>query len=142
MQHTTLPEHAVARFTRQVLETLEYLQNWYGIAHLDIKLDNLLCSSTNVSTADIKLADFGFAQILRESANTVPESNSADDADVACGATLDQCLVSPKGVCRSLLCVGSAGESVELPKGLGKSLRTTVVVDHVLTRRPRTVAGG
>jgi serine/threonine protein kinase len=97
MQHTTLPEHAVARFTRQVLETLEYLQNWYGIAHLDIKLDNLLCSSTNVSTADIKLADFGFAQILRESANTVPESNSADDADVACGATLDQCLVSPKG---------------------------------------------
>ena len=43
------------------MDGIEYLHN-HGIAHSDIKLDNILLDSNN----DVKIADFGMANLYKE----------------------------------------------------------------------------
>lgn len=50
-------EKTCRRFFKQIVEGFEYLHN-IGIAHRDIKLDNILIEE---KTRMIKIIDFGFA---------------------------------------------------------------------------------
>ncbi|CAD5209184.1 unnamed protein product [Bursaphelenchus okinawaensis] len=54
------PEDRVADIVRQIGSAVQYLHSM-NIAHRDIKLENILCSSTG-SQCLYKLADFGFAK--------------------------------------------------------------------------------
>ena len=54
-----LPESIVVRWTRQLLNALDYMHGKY-IAHLDVKPENILLSD-NTLGADVKLCDFGCA---------------------------------------------------------------------------------
>jgi len=51
-----LPEALVRRFSRQILVSLKYTNN-YGIIHCDLKPENILLTASNKST--IKTIDFG-----------------------------------------------------------------------------------
>lgn len=51
----------VSRIVRQIGGAVQYLHD-RNIAHRDIKLENILCSSTLVDQCTFKLADFGFAK--------------------------------------------------------------------------------
>jgi serine/threonine protein kinase len=57
-------EPTARRFFKQILEGFEYLQS-IGIAHRDIKLDNILIEER---TKMIKIIDFGFAAFTMDSA--------------------------------------------------------------------------
>jgi serine/threonine protein kinase len=48
-------------FFHQILDALEYLHSSRGLAHLDLKLENILISKD----LKIKLCDFGFVEELR-----------------------------------------------------------------------------
>ena len=61
-------EGAIARYTRQLLEGLNYLHA-HGVAHRDIKGANILVSQYN----EVKLADFGASKKI-EDLVTVGES--------------------------------------------------------------------
>jgi serine/threonine protein kinase len=52
-----VPERTCQRFFKQIAEGFEYLHK-HGIAHRDIKLDNILIEE---NTRMIKIIDFGFA---------------------------------------------------------------------------------
>uniref|UniRef100_A0A1I8B7S6 non-specific serine/threonine protein kinase n=1 Tax=Meloidogyne hapla TaxID=6305 RepID=A0A1I8B7S6_MELHA len=56
------PEQCVARIIRQIGSAVQFLHE-RNIAHRDIKLENILCSTSNVNTCTFKLADFGFAKL-------------------------------------------------------------------------------
>lgn len=55
-------EQCVARIIRQIGSAVQFLHE-RNIAHRDIKLENILCSTSNVNTCIFKLADFGFAKL-------------------------------------------------------------------------------
>ncbi|KAL3115766.1 hypothetical protein niasHT_007771 [Heterodera trifolii] len=54
-------EKCVARIVSQIGSAVQYLHE-RNIAHRDIKLENILCSSNAVEKCTFKLADFGFAK--------------------------------------------------------------------------------
>ncbi|CAD5213984.1 unnamed protein product [Bursaphelenchus xylophilus] len=54
-------EQRVAEIVRQIGSAVQYLHSM-NIAHRDIKLENILCSSTDHEQCVYKLADFGFAK--------------------------------------------------------------------------------
>ncbi|KAG3034129.1 hypothetical protein JG687_00000586 [Phytophthora cactorum] len=54
------------RFIADLLEALRFLHE-LGIAHRDVKPENLLLTSTSPKLANIKLADFGLAALVEES---------------------------------------------------------------------------
>jgi len=81
-----LTERTVARFTKQILVTLHHLHHNVGIAHLDLKPENLLCTTNDIDTAVVRIGDFGFAKIF-----TQPQH----PAGVPVAG--DSFLVSPKG---------------------------------------------
>ncbi|ETO69132.1 CAMK protein kinase [Phytophthora nicotianae P1976] len=54
------------RFIADLLEALRFLHE-LGIAHRDVKPENLLLTSTSPKLASIKLADFGLAALVEES---------------------------------------------------------------------------
>ena len=59
-----LHEEVAKRFFWQAATAVNYLHQ-FGIVHRDIKLDNFLLTSTEISTCDLKLIDFGFATKFR-----------------------------------------------------------------------------
>lgn len=59
----TIPEKYVRRFVQQIACALMHL-HLKGIAHMDLKPQNILLTSTN--NPSLKLADFGFAQYMRD----------------------------------------------------------------------------
>lgn len=59
----TIPEKYVRRFVQQIACALKHLHS-RGIAHMDLKPQNILLTSVN--NPSLKLADFGFAQYMRE----------------------------------------------------------------------------
>lgn len=62
-----LPEPIARKFLRQLAQAIGYLRS-HGIAHMDLKPQNILLSSRH--NPFLKLADFGFAQHLREDLST------------------------------------------------------------------------
>jgi len=73
-----LPQDAILRFTRQLLQALLYLHEEMKMLHGDIKPQNILLqcdpdpgdgSSVDYSDAGIKLADFGLAKMVAQSQN-------------------------------------------------------------------------
>jgi len=60
-----LPESQVQRLAQQLAVALRYLRE-HGVSHLDLKPSNLLVSGTQPPL--LKVADFGFAQHLKENA--------------------------------------------------------------------------
>jgi serine/threonine protein kinase len=56
-------ESMAARHFKQVLQGIHYLHS-LGIVHRDLKLDNILLSTTRPD-ADIKIADFGLSALVR-----------------------------------------------------------------------------
>lgn len=63
--HGRVQEPIAKRWLSQLVESFIYLQE-KGIMHRDIKLANILLTSNNDQTADIRVADFGFARFLNE----------------------------------------------------------------------------
>ena len=59
----TIPEKYVRRFVQQIACSLMHLHK-IGIAHMDLKPQNILLTSVN--NPSLKLADFGFAQYMKE----------------------------------------------------------------------------
>lgn len=59
------PEEVVSRYTKQILEGLEYL-HYHGIMHRDIKGANILVHSNG----NVKLADFGSAKKIKTYASS------------------------------------------------------------------------
>jgi hypothetical protein len=57
--HKYLPEERAKVLTRQLLSAVVHLHS-RGIAHRDIKLQNILMDSGNDATAQVKLIDFGY----------------------------------------------------------------------------------
>jgi serine/threonine protein kinase len=67
-QRNVLSESHVAKVIEQVLLALNYMHK-KNIIHRDIKLQNLLCmpeKTADQSEISIKLADFGFATVMKE----------------------------------------------------------------------------
>jgi serine/threonine protein kinase len=74
-----LPHEAVLRFSRQLLEAIDYLHDKMKFLHGDIKPQNILMqcspvpadgSAVDYSSADIKLADFGLAKVMDQQNST------------------------------------------------------------------------
>lgn len=59
------PDEVISRYTRQILEGLEYLHN-HGVMHRDIKGGNILVHSNG----NVKLADFGSAKKIKSYASS------------------------------------------------------------------------
>merc|ERR1740138_336966 len=59
-----LSESTTARLARQALIAIAYVHS-KGILHRDIKPENLMLSTTNPDTADLKVIDFGLAQVFQ-----------------------------------------------------------------------------
>jgi serine/threonine protein kinase len=57
-----LPENQVKEIMRQIASAISYLHS-YGIAHRDMKLGNVMMTST-FNDAKAKIVDFGFAKML------------------------------------------------------------------------------
>jgi serine/threonine protein kinase len=60
-EHSFLDESIAKYFFSQMIDTLNYI-NSYGIAHRDIKLENMLINSDY----QLKFADFGFASFTKD----------------------------------------------------------------------------
>ncbi|XP_053405951.1 serine/threonine-protein kinase ULK3-like isoform X1 [Mercenaria mercenaria] len=56
-----LPEHIVRKFLRHIVSAMKFLRD-NSVAHMDLKPQNILCSSS--SDPVLKIADFGFAKHL------------------------------------------------------------------------------
>lgn len=56
-----LPEHIVRKFLRQIVSAMKFLRE-HKVAHMDLKPQNILCTSASDPT--LKIADFGFAKHL------------------------------------------------------------------------------
>lgn len=63
--HGKVEESIAKRWLSQLVESFIYLQE-KGIMHRDIKLANILLTSSSDQTCDIRVADFGFARFLNE----------------------------------------------------------------------------
>jgi BR serine/threonine kinase len=61
VQHHFLPENVAMNFFRQIIYGLEYLHS-LGICHRDLKPENILLDDN----LNIKIADFGFARVVKE----------------------------------------------------------------------------
>jgi calcium-dependent protein kinase len=62
-----LSEDLIRKFFFQAMYAVNYLHH-IGITHRDLKLDNFLLNSTDETTADLKMIDFGFAKKYRTTA--------------------------------------------------------------------------
>lgn len=67
VEKNELDERFIKKILHQILVAVNYL-HFFGIAHRDLKLDNFLLTSTNLSETSIKLVDFGFAKNFRKAA--------------------------------------------------------------------------
>lgn len=63
--HKSLGEGVCKHFLQQLSQALQFLRS-KNIAHMDLKPSNILLTSKNPNTCVLKLADFGFAQTLRQ----------------------------------------------------------------------------
>lgn len=66
-------EQDARRVMKQLLDGLNYLHS-QGVAHRDLKLDNILCTSTK--ELEVKIADFGLSSL---SGTNTKEAESAND---------------------------------------------------------------
>lgn len=64
-----VPERLAKKWISQLLSAFSALQSCH-IVHRDLKLANILLTSSDIEQADLKLADFGFAKVLAENALT------------------------------------------------------------------------
>ena len=78
-------------FFKQVLRGVAYLHD-HGIAHRDIKLENLLLTDQG----HVKITDFGVSEVFR---GLHPGCRGADGQ---CGQNMDECRRSAPGICGSL----------------------------------------
>ena len=62
-----LPEKTARRFFQQVISGLEYVHS-LGIAHRDLKLENILLDGSN----NCKICDFGFSKMQRDDLLSTP----------------------------------------------------------------------
>lgn len=60
-QSRPYPEDKVAEIVKQIGSAVQFLHS-LNIAHRDLKLENILCSSNEHEKCIYKLADFGFAK--------------------------------------------------------------------------------
>lgn len=67
-ENKQIPEDQLADILKQILKALNYLKI-KGIAHLDIKAENIIFSSE--SSTQIKLIDFGFASSFNSRKNNL-----------------------------------------------------------------------
>ena len=73
-----IPEKTAACITRELLKALSYL-NTRGVAHRDIKLENIVLSTDPATgMVSVKLADFGLAINLREEPTAVTRAGTPD----------------------------------------------------------------
>ncbi len=61
-RHFAIPERMACRYVHSVAHALHYMHT-YGIIHRDIKPDNIVLA-TQAEDSDVKIVDFGLAQIL------------------------------------------------------------------------------
>lgn len=78
-------------FFKQLLRGVAHLHS-HGIAHRDIKLENLLLSEEGY----IKITDFGVSEVFSG------EHPGLREADGECGKNMDDCRKSKPGICGSL----------------------------------------
>ena len=116
-RHFYVPETMSRRFVHSVAHALHYLHT-YGIIHRDIKPDNIVLVSSSEDT-DVKIVDFGLAQILQ------PNELAVDPVGTLCYAA-PEILVGNKynkavdmwslGVLAFLLLTGKLPFDPELPE--------------------------
>lgn len=63
-----IPEQHTVDIVRQVLHALHYLHD-QGIVHRDIKLENILCETDTIPVSNIRLADFGYVNFVKDHAD-------------------------------------------------------------------------
>lgn len=67
-QHSKLPEHTVKNLGQQLALALSYMHK-KKVAHMDLKPQNILLTGAR-SDPKIKVADFGFARILKSTSTS------------------------------------------------------------------------
>ena len=72
--HNSSPVHAMytwidaLRWLQQIAASLKYLHSLRPmVVHRDLKLENMLLTGLDPSTADAKLADFGLCKLVKAS---------------------------------------------------------------------------
>jgi serine/threonine protein kinase len=87
-----LPMAIVQRFTAEMVSALLHLRR-HRTFHRDLKAENILLSSNDPSTADVKISDFGFAKTIAE------DIDPLRIVQTACGTPLymapERCLNQP-----------------------------------------------
>ncbi len=116
-RHFTITESMARRFVHSIAHALHYMHT-YGIIHRDIKPDNIVLATPTEDT-DVKIVDFGLAQILE------PNELAVDPVGTLCYAA-PEILVGNKynkavdmwslGVLTFLLLVGRLPFDPELPE--------------------------
>lgn len=60
-----LSEREARRYFAQIIDAVSFCHS-QGIVHRDLKVDNLLLTNNDDGTHDVKIADFGLANVLKE----------------------------------------------------------------------------
>uniref|UniRef100_A0A914VG34 non-specific serine/threonine protein kinase n=1 Tax=Plectus sambesii TaxID=2011161 RepID=A0A914VG34_9BILA len=151
--HQCLPERVAQKFFRQLASAIKYLRS-FNIAHMDLKPQNILLTSRHRPV--LKVADFGFAQHLREESGhghsfrgsplyMAPEvfTRQKYDARVdlwSCGVILYECLYGRApfacGTMDELIKQITSHESVKLPPTVALSDECLDLLKGLLVRNP------